>query len=400
MNTFLHGIIRHFWGSLHKLLLPILCSGLFLACSKDQPKTNDSVYPAIKKTFGGSIDPENLPNYANQEAPAYVAKDNTGANPITDEGATLGRVLFYDVQLSVTNTISCSSCHQQQFAFSDTAKLSRGINGLTNRHAMRLVNARFGAETRFFWDERAATLEEQTTMPIQDHLEMGYSGQEGDPGIEDLIDKLQNMDYYQELFTLAFGDTKITELRMQAALAQFIRSIQSFDSKYDAGRATGALDGNFFPNYTAEENEGKRLFMFPLGVGGAGCAGCHLPPEFDIALNIGNNGVLGVAKDPTQQDLANTRSPSLRDVFNRQGVLNGPLMHDGSFTNMLEVIDHYDQLPEHARNANLDQRLIRLNGSLQNLELTREEKNALVTFLKTLSGSKVYTDEKYADPFP
>jgi len=121
----------------------------------------------------GIIDLGNLPNYANQTKPSYITKDNTPANnSISDKGATLGRVLFYDKKLSLDNSTSCASCHQQEFAFSDTAALSAGINGLTGRHSMRLVNARFSNEGRFFWDERAATLEDQTTRPIQDHIEM------------------------------------------------------------------------------------------------------------------------------------------------------------------------------------------------------------------------------------
>ena len=102
---------------------------------------------------------------------------------------------------------------------------------------MRLVNARFSEEDNFFWDERARSLEEQTTQPIQDHIEMGFSGTNGQPNLDSLIRKMQNIDYYQSLFTLAFNDNTITEERMQQALAQFVRSIQSFDSKYDTGRA-------------------------------------------------------------------------------------------------------------------------------------------------------------------
>jgi len=94
--------------------------------------------------------------------------------------ATLGRVLFYDKQLSANGAIACASCHKQEFAFSDTAQQSVGLNGgLTGRHSMRLVNSRFADEVRFFWDERASSLEDQTTQPIQDHVEMGFSGENG-----------------------------------------------------------------------------------------------------------------------------------------------------------------------------------------------------------------------------
>lgn len=119
-------------------------------------------------------------NYANQTVPAYITKDNTPpVNILNDKTATLGRVLFYDKKLSTNNTISCASCHHQQFAFGDTASASVGVNGTTGRHAMRLINGRFANEGSFFWDERAATLEQQTLEPIQDHVEMGFSGQNG-----------------------------------------------------------------------------------------------------------------------------------------------------------------------------------------------------------------------------
>ena len=120
-------------------------------------------------------------NYANQPVPNYINKDNTPAdNPITDLGATLGRVMFYDKRLSKNDTISCSSCHQQEHAFGDPSLASTGVAGTTGRHSMRLVNARFSNEPRFFWDERATSAEDQATQPIQDHKEMGFSGTDGD----------------------------------------------------------------------------------------------------------------------------------------------------------------------------------------------------------------------------
>ena len=185
-----------------------------------------------------SVDLANLENYANQAVPSYITEDNTpNDNPITDAGATLGRILFYDKRLSTDDTVSCSTCHQQTHAFSDPDALSQGVNGLTGRHSMRLINARFAREDNFFWDERADTLEIQTTKPIQDHNEMGWSGTDDDPSFADLITKLEAEAYYRLLFAYTFGDEEITEERVQLAIAQFIRSIQSFDSKYDIGRA-------------------------------------------------------------------------------------------------------------------------------------------------------------------
>ena len=174
----------------------------------------------------------------------------------------------------------------QEFAFGDTSLVSVGVNGVTGRHSMRLVNNRFAAEESYFWDERASSLEEQSTMPIMDHVEMGYSGTNGDPVFEVLLDKLNAVDYYSDLFYLAFEDTIITESKIQLALAQFIRSIQSFDSPYDIGRAQVDNDLSPFPNFNNQQNLGKELFITPAvfnnnGLridGGFGCANCHTPP--------------------------------------------------------------------------------------------------------------------------
>jgi cytochrome c peroxidase len=122
---------------------------------------------------------------------------------------------------------------------------------------MRLIHTRFGIESRFFWDERAATLELQTTQPIADHSELGFSGQNGRPNMNALLSKLRNIGYYQELFQFVYGDKLVTEARLQECLSQFIRSIQSFDSRYDAGRSLVPNDGAPFPNFTTRENEGK-----------------------------------------------------------------------------------------------------------------------------------------------
>jgi len=377
---------------------------ILLGCKKDP--VSPGSYEAIEAAFGTRIDPNNLANYANQGKPAYIAFDNTAGNTITDAKATLGRVLFYDKQLSIDNSISCGSCHIQKFAFSDTAVASLGVqNGRTGRHSMRLINARFSSEVKFFWDERAATLEQQTTQPIQDHAEMGFSGQNGRPNLAALLTKLSAIGYYKELFQFVYGDQNITEPRMQECMSQFIRSIQSFDSKYDVGRAQVAQEQQGFPNFTQQENMGKNLFLMPpqfnqSGVrtgGGLGCGGCHRPPEFAIDPNSGNNGIIGVLNG-TGIDINNTRSPSLRDLTGPTGEPNGPMMHTGVLKTLQAVIGHYGQINLTPGNTRLDPRL-RPNGVGLNLNLDQPTVDAVVAFLKTLTGSAVYTSEKWADPF-
>jgi cytochrome c peroxidase len=388
--------------------LSLIVLGVLTSCSNNDEETYidiDTTYPAIEATFGSSVDLNNLENYANQSIPSYITKNNGNLNPISDKGATLGRILFYDKKLSVNNTVSCASCHKQEIAFGDNTISSTGVNGTTGRHSMRLINTRFAAESHFFWDERAVSLEIQTTMPIKDHGEMGYSGNDGDASFSDLIIKLNDVAYYKELFQFVYGSEEITENKMQLALAQFIRSIQSFDSKYDIGRAT-ALNNNMpFVNFTTQENNGKNLFMTPpifnaSGVrtgGGIGCAGCHQAPEFDIDPNSRNNGIIGKITG-TGIDITNTRAPSLRDLVAPNGTLNGQMMHTGVFTSLQAVIGHYGTINVAPGNTNLDQRL-RPGGNGQQLNLNANEVNSVIAFIETLSGTAVYTNPKWANPF-
>jgi cytochrome c peroxidase len=387
-------------------ILVFVITGLFSACSKETQVDTVNSYPAVQATFGDNINLGKLANYSAQARPAYIMKDNSGANPITDAKATLGRVLFYDKSLSIDNTVACASCHQQAFAFSDPLIASKGVQGgITGRHSMRLINTRFSNELKFFWNERAASLEQQTTQPIQDHAEMGFSGQNGRPVLNTLLNKLQNINYYQEIFRFVYGDQQVNEQRLQECLAQFIRSVQSFDSKFDAGRVQAPNDGAPFPNYTAQENQGKQLFLQPPNfnangiriAGGAGCAGCHRPPEFDIDPNSRNNGITATIGG-AGKDFGNTRSPSLRDLTNNAGVVNSPLMHHGGNASIRSVILHYNNIIRDPENTNLDPRLTP-GGNGQQLQLSEAEISALIAFMQTLSGTNVYADKKWSNPF-
>jgi cytochrome c peroxidase len=379
---------------------------ILISCNKNNQYTPIDPFKNVKTTFGSNIDLNNLENYANQTIPVYIIKDNSDGNSITDKEATLGRILFYDKNLSANNTISCSSCHVQAFAFGDNVQASIGINGSTSRHAMRLVNSRFSVEKKFFWDERAATLELQTTQPIQNHIEMGFSGSNGDDNFETLIVKLQKIDYYKELFTFVYGNETISEQKIQNSLAQFIRSIQSFDAKYDIGRAQANSDEQPFLNFTDEENNGKNLFLIPpqfnqngarIG-GGLGCAGCHNAPEFDIDPISKNNGVIRTLASGNNIDLTNTRAPSLRNVVKADGEINGQMMHAGNFSSISSVLEHYNNITINPQNNNLDPRLMP-NGFGQKLNLTTRELNSIVAFMKTLSGTDVYVNKKWGNPF-
>lgn len=376
---------------------------ILVACNKGsntyspQPTPNPPVDPVAAVL--------NLPStpfsYAVTGMPAYLSSPNILGqintpqnNPITDNGATLGRVLFYDKNLSFNNTISCASCHKQVSAFSDVTAKSNGFNGgLTGRNSMSLVDAMYYPNGRFFWDQRAATLEDQVLMPIQDQVEMGMN-------LSGLVTKLKGLPYYPPLFQKAFGDTNINSTRIAAALAQFVRSIVSFRSKYDAGRSTlpaaPAPPPNApFPNFTAQENRGKEVFLVPtLG----GCAACHGTETF-TAPQEKNNGL-----DLTTIDRgfgAVVNNPALDATFKvttlRNVELTAPYMHDGRFATLEQVVEHYSS---GVRNhPNLSPQLRLPNGMPRLANLSSADKAALVAFLKTLTDNTVATEVKYSNPF-
>lgn len=322
--------------------------------------------------------------------------DNTPAsNQITNNGATLGRVLFYDKKLSANASIACASCHLQDKGFSDNATLSIGFNGgKTGRHSMTLINARFYQRGRFFWDERAATLEEQVLMPFQDSIEMGMT-------LDKVVSVVKSQSYYPDLFQKAFGSTDINSDKISKALAQFVRSIVSYSSKYDQGRAMVAAPGVNFPNFTAEENLGKNLFFQPIANGGGGCFGCHTTEAF-ISANPGpqNNGLdiesstdLGAgAVFPNPIFVGRFKTTSLRNIE-----LTAPYMHDGRFSTIEQVVEHYNSgIKAHPTLAPV---LKDPNGNPVRLNLTNPQKAALVAFLKTLTDHSISTEIKWSSPF-
>ena len=300
------------------------------------------------------------------------AFDNTpDANPVTDAGATLGRVLFYDTRLSANDGVACASCHVQALGFSDTARFSRGFaGGRTRRHSMALANARLYRSGRFFWDERAATLEAQVLAPIQDPVEMGMP-------LDRLERKLGATPYYAPLFRAAFGTPEVTRERVARALAQFVRALVSADSRFDRGALT------------PEEREGLRLFT-----GVAGCARCHVPNALaaDAARNTGLDAD-GAAGADSGAGRGRFKAPSLRNV-----AVRAPYMHDGRFATLEQVVAHYDGGVQPARD--LDPRLRGRGGAPRALGLDGAQKAALVAYMRALTDSAFLTDPRFADPFP
>ena len=352
--------------------------------------------------------PEEAPlNYASPKFPEHyrveslgydgqkyvMSADNTPAyNPITDHGATLGRVLFYDKHLSKNGTVACASCHQAAYGFSDDRVQSEGFEGgHTGRHSMGLTNARFYGQGHFFWDQRASTLEAQVLMPLQDPVEMGMT-------LPLLVARVKAGRYYPALFEAAFGDESVTAERISKALAQFVRSMVSAGSKYDIGRAQVASRIDAFPNFSAEENRGKYLFSAAPAHGGLGCFSCHRGEAF-IARRAANNGLDNEAPDRgygevsgEARDEGTFKVPSLRNV-----ALRAPYMHDGRFADLEAVVEHYRSGVKN--NPTLSSPLRGLDGELRKISISAEDKRALVAFLKTLTDLDMITDPKFSDPF-
>jgi len=380
-----------------KVILSLVTSITFLiiACSKSN--TDAPLEEPVAKYLNL---PDNAFNYANPSMPAYLlappiqGQINTPtSNQITDFGATLGRVLFYDKSLSKNRVVSCASCHKQENAFSDFEVLSKGFNGgLTRRNSMSLIDAKYYQIGRFFWDQRAATLEQQVLMPIQDLVEMGIT-------LDTMVKRVQEQPYYPALFTKAFGSTTINSDLISKALSQFVRSIVSYQSKYDQGRQTlsptpAPPPNAVFPNFTAQENRGKEIFLSPIG----GCAPCHgsetftAPEAKNNGLDLTNTdpGFGGVFPVPANNGLF--KVSSLRNIE-----LTAPYMHDGRFATLEQVIEHYNSgVKNHPTLANQ----LRLpNDQPRLLNISAADKAALVAFLKTLTDRNATTDVKYSNPF-
>ena len=327
-------------------------------------------------------------------------------NPTTDEGATLGRVLFYDVDLSLNRTVSCASCHIQKFSFADTARFSTGFNGeLGFRNSMGLVHARFQKDSAFFWDNRASSLEMQTLMPIQSPIEMGLN-------LDSLVVRVASKSFYPPLFERAFGSADVTTDNISKALAQFVRSMNTFGSKFRTGVNTtiGNPSTTPFANFTAQENLGKDLFM---DIFRGNCQACHTKNvmvqggahNIGLDLNYSDNGEGAVTGHLDSRRNGRFSVPSLINVE-----LTAPYMHDGRFKTLEEVIDFYsDSVQNH----------VNLSGFLREIEpgntdpnhvfcdscpprrphFTPVEKAALVAFLKTLTDTIITTDERWSNPF-
>lgn len=283
-------------------------------------------------------------------------------NPLTPEKIALGRRLFFDPILSRDYTLACASCHDPRRAFTDGRALAIGVFGRTGmRGAPTLVNRGYGQS--FFWDGRAASLEEQVVKPIQDPKEMDMS-------LEEVVARLKSEESYREAFATTFGG-EVNADDLGRALAGYVRTILSGDAPIDR-----YLNGD--PAALSEQaREGLRLFR-----GKANCTACHLGPTFTDE-QFHNTGIAwrdGKLVDPGRSAVTNKdadrgafKTPTLREVSR-----TSPYMHDGSLTILEDVVEFYNR----GGNSNPH-----LDSELRPLNLTPEEKQALVAFLTSLTGA-------------
>ncbi len=353
-----------------------------------------------KDSFQTTIDYPTLPESSYNYAPKWGGTHNHMAGQdlgITDAGATLGRVLFYDKILSINNTVSCGSCHHQSIGFADQARLSDGINNQkTDRNAPPISN--LYDDNLLFWDGRATSLDDLVLQPVRNHKEMGMES------MKFLVTKIKAAPYYEELFAKAFGDAAISEERIAGAMTQFVKSMIGCDSEMDrqfmtgqalsplaeAGRNVFFGKGSCYNCHSGPDFNDRGGFFdpfFPPNGGGFGwsqdIADIGLDKEYtDVGMGVFDNALVGVFK-----------IPSLRNV-----ALTAPYMHDGRFATLEDVINHYDSGIQ--RSPNLDFVLQQWdNDEAIRLGLTDVEKSTLVAFLHTLTDLSYMSDERFSDPF-
>lgn len=345
------------------------------SCKKETEPNNQVVYDGTPYTM-----------HIGDFPPPIIAPDNQ----LTKQGVQLGRMLFYETKLSKDGSQSCATCHRQKHAFSDTNQFSIGVDGFPGkRQAMASFNMAWNYN-EFFWDGRSHLLRDQSLKPIEDSLEMAET-------LPNVIAKLEADQKYKDQFMRAFGSSEITSEKMSLAMEQFMNSITSVDSKYDKylkGEAT----------LTASEERGRKLYFteynqfFPDS-SGADCAHCHSPKNFEnnqymnngleddagLLTDIGREEVTGIASDRGKMKV-----PSLRNIE-----LTTPYMHDGRFTTLEEVVEHYNNGLE--QSSTLDPALQQTIGT--GLMLDAQDKADLVAFLKTFTDEVMLTKEEYSDPF-
>lgn len=321
-------------------------------------------------------------------------------NPMTVDGVELGRRLFYDPILSGDSTMACAGCHAQSKSFTDSIALSIGIDGVSGiRNSMPLINLAYNNKG-FNWDGLAQTLEEQALEPVENVVELHATW-------GNVEDKLKRYNGYPTYFRKAFGiETKgeITRTLATKALAQFIRTLVSFQSKYD--RSLGVVPGNR-PILTASELRGQILMTRETGDLNQDkeCTHCHggtlytdntyrnngldNAPTLHDFTDLGRGGVTG-----NQFENGQFRVPTLRNI-----VLTAPYMHDGRFATLEEVLDHYAAHVQLAENLDVNLAARITANPPAPISFTDQEKQDIINFLHTLTDTAFVNNPAFSNPW-
>ena len=337
--------------------------------------------------FTSGSEKGHLTPYPFKQPVAFPKMPQSTDNPVTVEGALLGRYLFYDSILSKDKTISCASCHKQEFAFSDSPQeFSSGFKGqLQKRNTPPLFNLAW--YNFFFWDGRAKTIEDQIFFPVRDHTEMNLDWKTA-------AKRMNKSSFYREQFRNVFGDIEIDSILIAKAIAQFERTLISADSKFD--RVLRKED-----KLTAEEFRGYEI-MNDQSM--ADCLHCHSTDAnaLGTSLKFSNNGLdeindallfsdIGYGKTTGKiSDYGKFKIPSVRNI-----AVTAPYMHDGRFKTIREVIDFYSS-GLHV-SPTIDPKMTRIKAG--GVKLTEYDKNCLEAFLKTLTDSTFISNPEFTNPF-
>jgi cytochrome c peroxidase len=354
---------------MRKVIL-ITCIATFIvaihACKKKEK--DEPVYSPVALTVAV---PDFVKTYAGEMS-------QPADNMLTVDGVALGRKLFYEKMLSNDNTMSCATCHKQVNAFDDPRQFSQGTNGtFGDRNAMAIVN--MGWNTHFFWDGRRASLEGQAHDPVTNPIEMANKW-------PDVVNKLQSNGQYPDLFFKAFGTKTIDSNLVVKAIAQFERTLVSFNSKFDRYNYLGDSSA-----LTVQEKSGLAIFK-NKGM----CNNCHLMNTIFTDNVMSNNGLdanpvdAGLMKfTGLATDKGKFKVPSLRNIAE-----TAPYMHDGRFATLEQVVEHYSTGVVQS-SPNLDEHMVEFGAGVN---FTAQEKADLVAFLKALSDTDFLTNPLFSDP--
>ncbi len=290
-------------------------------------------------------------------------------NPLKQSTVDLGRKLFYDRILSRDHTISCSSCHLSDQAFSHAGNhLSKGIeDGIGDRNSPAIFNLAW--QKTFMWDGSVVNIDVQALAPINHPKEMGED-------INVVVGKLNQSKEYKTLFYKSFGDSLATSERVMKALSQFQLTIISANSKYDKVKQGKA-------KFTASENKGYQLFK-------GNCSSCHSEPLFST-YEFANNGLSYNSELKDNGKWNKTFEPADKMMFKIPSLRNlaytYPYMHDGRFKTLYEVLDHYEN--GIVKSPTLAKQLEK------SIIFNSQEKEDLLAFLATLNDSVLVSNVEF-----